>query len=146
MKELGELADWVRAVAIPTLVTGGAAVDPLIPGVDISVGHETLKDALRGARSETAYVLNQTRVIARGIRGDLAEALAQTSRGQLSLEDAKMWLDGLDDAEVIRRLDEVGFSSTPAEGLRAYKILKAHVREALASVTSDEMSDESTNP
>ncbi|TFD01315.1 hypothetical protein E3T28_07095 [Cryobacterium sinapicolor] len=146
MKELGELADWVRTVAIPTLVTGDATVDPLIPGIDISVGHGSLEDALTGARRETAFVLNQTRVIARGIRGDLAESLTQTSRGTLSLEDAKRWLDGLGDAEVIRRLDEVGFSSTPAKALRAYKILKGHVREARASVALDDEEDELTNP
>jgi hypothetical protein len=133
MKELGELADWVRTTAIPTLVTGSATVDPVNPGIDISIGHESLEDAVIGARRQTAFVLNETRVMARGIRSDFAVTLAQASRGTLSRDAAKRWLDGLDDAGVVRRLEQVGSAPTPAEALRAYKILKVHVREALAS-------------
>jgi hypothetical protein len=138
MNELGDLANWVRVEAIPMLVTGSDAVDPIFPGIDLAVGHESLEDALASASRDTAFTLNQTRVMARGSRDGFADNLAEVSRGALSRESAKRWLDGLDDAEVVRRLGQVGSASTPAETLRAYKVLKTHVRDALACATPDE--------
>lgn len=134
MRELGDLADWVRKDAIPMLVSGITAVSPLAPGIDISIGHESLDEALLKARQETAFEFNQTRVLARGLREDFAINLAEASRGTLSVEAANGWLDGLDDAGVVSRFDQIGSAPNPAETLRAWRVLKSLVREAIADI------------
>ena len=133
MHELNDLAEWVRTEAIPILITGTAAVSELPPGIEISIGHSSLEEALVGARRETAFTLNATRVMARGLREDFAKNLVDASRGSLSAEAANRWLDGLGDAEMVERFDQIEPILDAPSALRAWRVVKSFAREALAA-------------
>src|SRR5690606_23354978 len=55
MKELGELATWVRTQAVPRLITGIEPPSPVLPArYEISVGHEDERGALSRGSSTSA--------------------------------------------------------------------------------------------
>jgi hypothetical protein len=76
MTELGDLANWVRTVAVPRLVAGRDDVDPLPPQLDTTVGHEDLREALRDAGTATAAERFFRRLDAMMAREALPEILA----------------------------------------------------------------------
>ena len=56
IKELGELADWVRTVAIPVIITGEAHAEPLLPSqIDTTRSWADDREALNSGRPLPAY-------------------------------------------------------------------------------------------
>ncbi|MEW1725187.1 hypothetical protein [Streptomyces sp. NPDC093109] len=101
--ELGALEKWVRTIAIPTLVTGGAEVPNLPPQLDITTGHNDTRQALLGAGNIPAADRAKARISAAVSRASLVDLLAPLpdSPGQGVLH---AWIASLDDAQVLERM------------------------------------------
>lgn len=76
IRELGELSDWVRTVAVPRIVVGSDDVEPLPPQIDTTVGHADLRQALRDAGTAPAAARHLRRLDAAVAREGLVEILA----------------------------------------------------------------------
>lgn len=109
MKELGEVEEWVRTVAIPHLVTGTHDVDPLPPQLDTMIGYDDVRAALSWSGQMPAAERAMRRIQAGVAREGLAETLALHPR-QVSTDVILAWLDTLDDDQVLekqKRLERV---------------------------------------
>jgi len=100
MKELGALEEWVRTSAIPHLVAGTRDVDPLPPGLDITVGHDNVRAALATASDTPALKRSEWRIQAATARQGLTETLA-LHRDRVDPAVIRNWLNGLDDGAVM---------------------------------------------
>lgn len=107
MKELDEIAHWVRTQAVPRLITGGEPPEPALPiRYDISVGHANERDAMVPSTMLTAAARHQQRLGAALVRKDLVGILS-------SMDDAPSdrqitaWLAHLSDDEVLERMSRI---------------------------------------
>ncbi|KUL37252.1 hypothetical protein [Streptomyces regalis] len=101
-RELQGLEEWVRTVAVPVLITGGHDVSPLPPHLDIAIGHGDLRGELETAGLAPAAVRAGERIAAVVARVGLIEVLAPFPEGP-ETETVRVWLDSLDDQEVLER-------------------------------------------
>jgi hypothetical protein len=101
--ELEILEEWVRTVAIPVLVTGRHDVSPLPPHLDITVGHQDIRDALAKAGRTPAVVRSRDRIAAITGRAGLVEFLAFFPE-RPEAETVRAWLDSLDDTQVVEHV------------------------------------------
>jgi hypothetical protein len=104
--ELGALEQWVRAVAVPILVTGAGGVDALPPQLDTTVGHADVRAALAAAGQLPAITRLNRRFQAGIGRQSLVDILAMYPGGP-GKEVVEPWVDRLTDDHVLERLDEV---------------------------------------
>ena len=105
VKEIGALAEWVRTVAIPVIVTGEAnAEPPLPPQIDTTRGWASERDALQAGGAIPADLRHLTRLQAHTARRDLPEILALHPEPP---EPAviQQWVDGLTDDQVLTQIN-----------------------------------------
>jgi hypothetical protein len=101
--ELQDLEEWVRAIAVPILVTGTHEVSPLPPQLDISVGHRDLRTELASAGRRPATARARDKIMAAVARGELADilTLAPDAPDKATLQ---LWADSLDDATAMQHV------------------------------------------
>lgn len=100
MYELRDLEEWVRAAAIPILVAGTADVPTLRTRIDLTVGQEDLRVAMRDAPDETAMSLDARRLRAHVARMNLPDTVLAAEAGTLA--QAVAWTASLTDDDVLR--------------------------------------------
>lgn len=117
MRELDEIAYWVRTQAVPRLITGGEPPkEPLPIRYEIAVGHTDERRAISLGSQVTATERNKRRLGAASARGSLADLV-------LSLPDApdrlgvESWLDSLADDEILERVSRPKAASSCEPGL-----------------------------
>lgn len=112
MRELDELATWVRTQAIPRLITGAEPPSPALPcRYEITVGHDDERGALTSGVTTSAAQLHNDRLGAEIVRRDMVETLAQMEDAP-SAEQIAAWLDSLSDQEVLARMRELKMTQT----------------------------------
>jgi hypothetical protein len=132
MKELGSLAEWVRTVAIPMLVTGDAGTQPpLPPQIDVTRGWEDPRDAIQAGSNVPASERHLIRIQARGGRDNLVETLVLHPK-QPDPKILRRWVDELTDHEVVARLEMLGRAALqgPWEAADACLEMIRHAEEA----------------
>ena len=117
MRELGDLEEWVRKVAIPILSVGTHEVWQLPPQLDITKGHADLETAMQTAGTVPAAKRAERRLAASLGRDGLVDALAAHPRG-VAKEAIRGWVGSLDDDGVLDRFERLQTAST-AGGPRA---------------------------
>lgn len=112
MRELDELATWVRTQAIPRLATGTEPPTPPLPcRYEIAVGHDDERGALTSGVTTSAAQLHNDRLGAEIVRRDMVETLAQMDDAPSS-EQIAAWLESLSDQEVLARMRELKMTQT----------------------------------
>lgn len=136
VKELGQIEEWVRMVAIPLLVTGTYEVDPLPPQVDLSRGFEDSRAALAEAGAMSASERFMQRLAAHHVRDNLPETLT-TVPGAPTLEAIQRWVASLNDNEVLAKQDRL---TVPVQRRDVRGVDRA-ARELLAEVAAFQASE-----
>ncbi len=127
MKELDELSTWVRAQAIPRLITGNDPPAPALPPrYEITVGHDDERRALAEGATLSAAQVHNDRLGASTVRRDMTETLSQMDDAPSS-EQISAWLESLSDQEILRRMRELQATGTyePDIVLSNYAVLEA---------------------
>lgn len=107
MKELDELSHWVRAQAVPRLITGSEPPSPELPTrYDISVGHDDEWQALSVGSSVSAAERHRERIGAAFARVDMLATLSDID-GAPSREQLAAWLGSLNDKDLIARMEQM---------------------------------------
>lgn len=107
MRELAEIAEWVRTQAIPRLITGGEPPQPELPArYDISVGYPDERRAISLGVTTTAAERNKERWKAASTRTELV-GLLQEMPNAPGGEQIAAWLKHLSDTEVLERISGV---------------------------------------
>ncbi|NHI16782.1 hypothetical protein [Microbacterium excoecariae] len=107
MKELDELATWVRTQAVPRLITGIEPPVPVLPArYEISVGHEDERRALSHGSATSAAQLHSDRLGAASARLDMVETIAQMDDAP-SAEQLSAWLESLSDQDLLARMRQL---------------------------------------
>lgn len=81
LKELGDIALWVRTVAIPTLVTGTSDVDPLPASLDTITSTSDERQTIAAGSWTTAIQRSSLRMAAFTARDNLGRALSAHPEG-----------------------------------------------------------------
>ncbi|AXL12098.1 hypothetical protein DXT68_08080 [Microbacterium foliorum] len=111
MKELEDLASWVRTQAVPRLVTGADPPSSVLPArYDIAVGHTDERKALSDGSTFSAAQRHQERLQAASVRQNLVETLAAMDSAPRA-KDIAAWLESLEDRDVLKRMDKLRFTS-----------------------------------
>jgi len=101
MKELEDLSSWVRAQAIPRLVTGVEPPSPALPArYDIFIGHDDERNAISAGSNMSAAERHQQRLQAASVRQNMIDILADLD-GAPSHEQLAAWLNSLDDQQAL---------------------------------------------
>ena len=104
VKELGELADWVRTVAIPVIVTGEAHPEPpLPPQIDTTRGWADAREALNSGLPVPMHQRYVTRIQAHTARTELPNIIAMHPDSP-GADVIQPWVGSLSDAEVVAEL------------------------------------------
>lgn len=132
IRELDELASWVRKHAIPRLITGTSLQGAQIPAsYDISSSHEDHRAAIAEGTNVTAFQRNVERLQAANIRQDIPRTIAAMP-GAPALVDVIAWVKSLPDAELLRRMSELipSFDSHHDVTLHNWKALQRMCNDA----------------
>lgn len=113
--ELQLLEHWVRATAIPVLVTGTRDVPELPPQLDITVGHQDLRAELASAGLISAVNRARHRMTADTARRGLAELLAPDPDAPQA-RSIRAWSASLDDDAALARMERLARAGTDAFG------------------------------
>ncbi|WP_193117365.1 hypothetical protein [Brachybacterium tyrofermentans] len=133
MKELDQLAHWVRAVAVPRLITGAPSVVPALPArYAIAVGHEDDRSSLAGGSAKAAPQVHLERLSARMVRADMGETLGAMQDAP-EKDQITAWLESLSDEEMLRRMSELRatFDYEPEIVLANFAIMEGMRDEAV---------------
>lgn len=104
MKELDELATWVRTQAVPRLITGIEPPAPALPArYEISVGREDERSALPSGSATSAAQSYSDRLGAAAVRLDMVETIVQMENAP-SATQISAWLESLSDQELLARM------------------------------------------
>ncbi|GEM_PF-754604 len=104
MKELDELATWVRTQAVPRLITGIEPPAPPLPArYEISVGRENERSALPSGSATSAAQLHSDRLGAATVRLDMVETIVRMDDAP-SAAQISAWLKSLSDQELLARI------------------------------------------
>lgn len=111
MKELEDLASWVRTQAVPRLVTGVNSGSPKLPArYDIATGHFDERQALSDGLTVSAAQRHQERLQAASVRQNMVETLAAMDDAP-NVELLAAWLESLSDGDVLARMNKLQFTS-----------------------------------
>lgn len=111
MKELEDLASWVRTQAVPRLITGADPPSPVLPArYDIAIGHQDEREALVNGSRMSAAQRHQDRLQAASARQNMVETLAAMDDAP-SAEQISAWLESLEDGDLLVRMDRLQFTS-----------------------------------
>ncbi|WP_037180484.1 hypothetical protein [Rhodococcoides fascians] len=112
VKELDELATWVRTQAVPRLITGIEPPAPTLPArYEISVGREDERSALPSGSATSAAQLHSDRLEAASARLDMVETIVQMDDAP-SAAQISAWLKSLSDRELLARVRELRATAT----------------------------------
>lgn len=112
MKELDELATWVRTQAVPRLITGTNPLAPdLPPRYEIAIGSDDDRSALGAGSTLSAARLHSDRLSAAIVRRDMTETLGQMDDAPDEKQLAA-WLATLSDQEMLARMDMLQATTT----------------------------------
>lgn len=112
MKELDELATWVRTQAVPRLITGTDPPAPALPPrYEIVIGHDDDRSALSGGSTLSAAQLHSDRLSAAMVRRDMTETLGQMDNAP-DEKQLMAWLDSLSDQEMLARMRMLKMTTT----------------------------------
>ena len=136
VKELDFLARWVRAVAIPTLITGTYDLPELPATFDTAVGHEDERAAIAAGSWVTADVRLSQRMQARLLRRDFPETLAATPEAP-DVGVLRTWVESLPDDALLERADRLRFATSAEDARANIAAVRAMYAEATASVAAD---------
>lgn len=134
MTELDEISRWVRAQAVPRLITGIEPPDPRLPTrYEISAGHEDERSAMAAGSATTAAQLHQQRLEAASVRIDLVDTINHMD-GSPGAEQISAWLAHLSDEDVLERMSRLKttHSYDPDRVLRNLKVIEGLRCEATA--------------
>ncbi|MFG2440985.1 hypothetical protein [Streptomyces sp. NPDC048508] len=128
VNELEYLENWIRTTAVPIIVTGDRNVAPLPPQLDISTGHEDLRDELASAGSASAAERGGHRIQAAVARAGLTEILLPLMGTGMS-ETISEWASAMSDNAVLERVNRlVQGRHSPHAARRATEELAEEVR------------------
>ncbi|WP_217808567.1 hypothetical protein [Rhodococcus sp. 1168] len=100
MKELDELATWVRTQAVPRLITGIELPAPPLPArYEISVGREDERSALPSGLATSAAQFDSDRLGAAAVRPEMVETIVQMGNSP-SAAQISAWLESLSDQDL----------------------------------------------
>ncbi|MEU1502188.1 hypothetical protein [Streptomyces sp. NPDC005732] len=128
VNELEYLENWVRATAIPIIVTGDHDVTPLPPQLDIDTGHDDLRRALADAGTDSAVERGSRRIQATVARTGLTEMLIPLLGSDLA-ETINEWASAVADDAVVERVNRLAQARHSHHGaLRVIEELAEEVR------------------
>lgn len=134
MKELGEIADWVRTQAVPRLITGTDSPSPAIPAWhDISHGNPDAFAAVASGTLVAAYDRNKERMGAAFARKDVAGTIAAID-GAPPLSEVVAWLESLSDSDLLVRMRQIvpSFDHDPDDVRHNWHVLHGMSADAAA--------------
>ncbi|WP_197517298.1 hypothetical protein [Microbacterium karelineae] len=112
MKELDEVATWVRTQAVPRLITGIEPPAPALPvRYEISVGHDDERSALSAGSTVSAAQLHNDRLGAAAVRRDMVETIGKMDDAP-GTEQIAAWLESLSDQEMLARMRQLRPTTT----------------------------------
>ncbi|WP_218829799.1 hypothetical protein [Rhodococcus sp. 05-2254-1] len=112
MKELDELATWVRTQAVPRLITGTEPPAPPLPArYEISVGRVDERSALPSGVATSAAQLHSDRLGAATARLDMVETIVRMDDAP-SAAHVSAWLESLPDQKLLARIRELRAPAT----------------------------------
>lgn len=111
MKDVGEIVDWVRTIALPVLIMGRTDLPRIPPQLDIELAYESTDDAWRAAGEIPAAKVMQNAIGAAGLRVSMLDMLVLTY-GEGSRDAFRRWFTAMDDATVMARVWPVLESAT----------------------------------
>lgn len=128
-KEIGNLAKWVRTVALPVIVTGKAKAEPpLPPQIDTTKGWADERDALRAGGPDPAERRFEARLQVQTVRRGMPEILA-TLPEPPDPAVIQQWVDGLSDDQVMAQFSGM-FLPDPYAKLEAIQVMARKAQEA----------------
>jgi hypothetical protein len=132
LAELGMLADWVRTVAVPVLITGRHDVAAIPPQIETSVGHADFTTALAGAGRLPAQARATRRIQATMAREAVVEILALHPDRPDSVVLAQ-WIGALDDDEVLVQQARILRAHVSGDVGLLYDVVRSMIANAPAS-------------
>ena len=129
--ELNNMFEWVRTEALPILIAGSPTADPFPPRIDITIGYDTVTQALESGERSSSFERNGIRLQAHTGRDDLA-GLISDHEHTLPRAHADQWVSGLSDQEVVDALTLLGESTRDVSTM--LEVLNDMVERATASV------------
>ncbi|HEV7933161.1 MAG TPA: hypothetical protein VGP70_12750 [Actinomadura sp.] len=104
LRELRDLEEWVREVALPVLIAGTRNVPPLPPHLDTTVGYGDFRAALAAA-SPTPAAARAAMDLQVGVARDgLARTIALHPEGKKNIDAIKRWVAALRPDEVLQKV------------------------------------------
>ncbi|MFI8085292.1 hypothetical protein ACIF6L_31445 [Kitasatospora sp. NPDC086009] len=136
--ELGDLEDWVRTTALPILLTGSRNVTPLPPHLDITVGHEDLRQELRRAGTLSAARRAKRRLAVASARSGLVDLLTPYA-APTPPQVIGAWLSTMDDTTVLKLMDRLvrAAATSPHASIQAVDALLAELDGYKASAATE---------
>jgi hypothetical protein len=134
MRELGELAAWVRKQAIPRLITGLEPPTPEIPAAyDISRPHKYVRAALAAGTTLPAFDRSSNRLQAAVVREGMADTISAMPDAP-PLASVREWLASLTDSAVLERMSELvpTFDDASDDALHNIDVLQRMFDDAVA--------------
>jgi hypothetical protein len=111
IKEVGDIADWVRRQALPILITGRSNLPPVPPSLDISVAYDSVGAAWLAAGRTPAAKRMQNRLTSESLRADVLEMMVDRY-GAESRRKFSPWLDAMSDETVMEKFPPVLHSAS----------------------------------
>lgn len=107
MRELEEIADWVRTQAVPRLITGDEPPKSALPArYEISVGHLDERQAISVGSAMSAAERSKRRLGAASARNSLVD-LVTSVPGAPGWDQISAWIAQITDDEVLERVSQL---------------------------------------
>ena len=129
MREVGDIADWVRKQAIPILILGRTDLPPIPPALDISAGYDSAEAAWQAAGDTSAAKRMQNRIGAEHLRRTVLVMLVELF-GIESRKAFGAWLDGMDDETVLETFMDELQSASRGDFASYYRAAERWAQEA----------------
>ncbi|MGM0697654.1 MAG: hypothetical protein ACQEVD_02315 [Actinomycetota bacterium] len=133
IRELDEIANWVRTQAIPRLISGSSTDRNLPTRYSITVGQTDDRAAMSLGTSKSGAMRLLEKLRAASARSELAEIISAVG-DRSSLGHIEAWLGQLSDEEVLKRMSSIEMVATNGIGAayRNLDILRNLYQEAFA--------------
>lgn len=134
VKELDEIARWVRTQAVPRLITGTDPPKPILPAhYQTAVGHDDERNAIAYGSMVTAVEHHLERLNAATAREGLHDMLRHLD-GAPAPEQISAWLQDLSDGQVLQQMAKIKPTSDydPEITMSSYTALMGMCDEARA--------------
>lgn len=143
--ELASIADWVRKVAIPILVTGTNDVDTLPAHVDTTIGWADPRAVIAAGNQVTAAAKFQASIGAATGREGLRNILKAHSP-DLPATKVRRWIADLTDDEVVTRLRSLVPGTAAEAALASQRVVDSWVADVQAQIAPGRTEDAAVTP